>query len=363
MKGQPVTSEMTEPVRAEPGLGDGVEGRPRSRKGAPSARRVLGDVGERYALFIVWLVVIAFFSVMRPHIFPTESNVSSILGSQSVLVFLALALLSPLTAGDFDLSVAYTLTFSSLVVAVLNTEDHVPVLVAIVAALAVGFIIGLLNGILVVIMGIDSFIATLGVGTFVGGLSLWISNSTTIGGVSQGLINWVVADRILGIPLEFYYGIALALILWYWCRFTPGGRRLLVVGRNREIARLSGIRVGRVRIGALTVAGVVSAFAGVVAAGTSGAADPTSALSLLLPAFAAVFLGATAISPGRFNVWGTVAGVYFLVTGITGLELLGFESYVQELFYGGALVVAVGLSVYARRRVEATGVRRAGGWR
>jgi ribose transport system permease protein len=82
----------------------------------------------------------------------------------------------------------------------------------------------------------------------------------------------------------------------------------------------------------------------VLYAGTTGGADPSSGASFLLPAFAAAFLGATSIVPGRFNPWGSFIAVYFLVTGITGLQLLGVESFVQQLFYGGALVVAVVLS-------------------
>jgi ribose transport system permease protein len=135
----------------------------------------------------------------------------------------------------------------------------------------------------------------------------------------------------------------------------PVGRRLLFVGRGRSVARLSGIHVARLRWGALVVSGLISAFAGVLYAGTLGSADPTSGLSFLLPAFAAAFLGATTIMPGRFNPLGSIAAVYFLVTGITGLQLLGVQTFVQQLFYGGALVLAVALSQLARRRSASGG--------
>jgi ribose transport system permease protein len=124
-----------------------------------------------------------------------------------------------------------------------------------------------------------------------------------------------------------------------------------VVGRGRNVARLSGMNVSRIRWGALIASGFISALAGVVYAGTNGSADPSSGQAFLLPAFAAAFLGATAIMPGRFNPWGAVIATYFLVTGITGLQLLGVASFVQQLFYGGALVMAVALSQIARRRV------------
>jgi ribose transport system permease protein len=141
--------------------------------------------------------------------------------------------------------------------------------------------------------------------------------------------------------------------MFYVFEYTPLGRRLLFVGRGRSVARLSGIRVGRVRWGAMIASGLISALAGILYAGTLGSADPTSGLSFLLPAFAAAFLGATSIMPGRFNPLGAVIAVYFLVTGITGLQILGVQTFVQQLFYGGALVLAVALSQLARRR-EAT---------
>src|SRR5262249_56594632 len=147
------------------------------------------------------------------------------------------------------------------------------------------------------------------------GIVLWISGSQTISGIDEGLINWVVVKRLFGIPLEFYYGIALGLVMFYVFELMPVGRRLLFVGRGRGVARLSGIRVRRLRWGALVVSGLISAFAGVLYAGTLGSADPTSGLSFLLPAFAAAFLGPTTIMPGRFNPIGSIAARYFLVTG------------------------------------------------
>ncbi|HVA22885.1 MAG TPA: ABC transporter permease, partial [Chloroflexota bacterium] len=237
-----------------------------------------------------------------------------------------------------------------MLTAILNVNLHLPVGIAVCVALLVGAGIGLFNGLLTTLLGINSFIVTLGSGTFANGVVLWISNSDTISGVSTGLVKSVVEYRLFGIPLEFYYGLALCGFIWYLFEYTRAGRLLLFVGRGRSVARLSGIRVERVRVMALVGAGLISAAAGVLYLGTTGAADPTSGTQLLLPAFAAAFLGATVIRPGRFNPIGTLVAVYFLVTGITGLQMLGVQSYVQDLFYGGALVLAVSLSQLARRR-------------
>ena len=314
------------------------------------SRSWLADATERYALLFVWAVIVVIFGILRPDTFLTTSNFTTIFGSQAILVVLTLALLPPLTAGDYDLSVAATMTLSAMTLAILNVNHGWSIWWSIVAALAVGVAIGLVNGALVVVLQIDSLIATLGSSTFIAGVVLWISGSQTISGINEGLIDWVVVKRLFGIPLEFYYGIALGLVMFYAFEYMPVGRRLLFVGRGRSVARLSGIRVAHLRWGAMVVSGVISAFAGVLYAGTLGSADPTSGLSFLLPAFAAAFLGATTIQPGRFNPIGSIAAVYFLVTGITGLQLLGVQTFVQQLFYGGALILAVALSQAARRR-------------
>jgi ribose transport system permease protein len=318
---------------------------------APS-RWLPSQILARYGLLVAWAAVAVIFSVLpqTSGTFPTLDNFATIFGSQAVIALLTLGLVIPLAAGDYDLSVASNLTLSAMLLAILNVHHHWPILLAIAVAMAMGAVVGTVNGAIILFFRIDSLIVTLGTGTFIQGMVLWISGSNTISGVSQGLVDWVVVQRFLGIPIEFYYALALSLLIWYVFELTPLGRRILFVGRGRNVARLSGIRVGRIRWGALVASGVISALAGVVYAGTTGAADPTSGTQLLLPAFAAAFLGATSIYPGRFNPVGALVAVYFLVTGITGFQLLGAQSYVQQLFYGGALVLAVVLSQIARKR-------------
>lgn len=307
-------------------------------------------VARRFALVVAWALVVALFGAIEPDTFLTAANFQAIFGSQAVLVVVTLALLIPLTAGDYDLSIASVLSLSSMLVAKLSVDGGWPVGWAILVAICSGATVGTVNGVLVALLRLDAFVVTLGSGTFVSGMVFWISGSRTIGGVSSNLTNAVYTSRLLGISNEFWYAILLCLGVWYVLDFTAVGRRLLFVGRGRRVARLSGVRVARVRLGAFVAAGTLSALAGVLYVGTTGAADPSSGANFLLPAFAAAFLGATAISPGRFNPWGSVISVYFLVTGITGLQLAGAESFVQQLFYGGALVVAVGLSRLAAGR-------------
>jgi ribose transport system permease protein len=205
------------------------------------------------------------------------------------------------------------------------------------------------NALFVVTFKTGALIMTLGTGTLFGGLIFWIANSTTVVGVDPGLAEWTYLRNLFGVPVQFYYCLLIMLAIWYVSAYTPLGVRTLFVGQSREVAALSGIKADRIRWGAFVLAGVIAALAGVLYVGTTGSAGPTSVQTFLLPAYAAVFLGATSIQPGRFNALGTGVAVFFLATGVAGLQLLGAQDYAQQLFYGGALVLAVTISRYLRR--------------
>lgn len=312
---------------------------------------------ERYAIIGIWVLIIAAFAAIDTAMFDTPRffswlNFSTMFGTQGILVMLTLALLIPLTAGDFDLSIAATMTFSSLTVAILIADHGSPTLPAVLVGLACGAIIGGFNALFVLYFRIHSLIITLGMATLVTGLGKWISASRTVSifGANQTLIEWVNQARLFDIAMAFWYALLLCVILWYLFEFTTPGRRLLFVGRAREVARLAGIQVDRVRAWSFVASGTIAALAGVLAVGMNGSADPSSRLGLLLPAFAGAFLGATSIVPGRFNPWGSFIGVYLLATGISGLQIFGIPNFVQDLFYGGGLIVAVAASQMVRRR-------------
>jgi len=308
------------------------------------------DWFERYGLLLAWGVLILILGSVKPEQMFAWNSYASMFGSNAMIVALTLALLLPLTTGDYDLSVASVMGLSSMLIAVLNVKLGWSISASILAALLAGGLVGAINALFVLYFGIHSLIVTLGTGYFVNGIILWISNSATIAGISMDLVNAVILTRVFGIPIGFYYALILAAIIWYIFQHTSLGRRLLFVGRGREVARLSGVNVNRMRAGSLIAAGAIAAFAGVLYTGMRGAADPSSSLAFLLPAFAAAFLGSTAIYPGRFNAPGAFIAVFFLSTGIMGLNFLGVDSFVQNLFYGGGLVIAVSISQLIRGR-------------
>jgi ribose transport system permease protein len=308
------------------------------------------DFVGRYALVGFWLVLAGFYAITTPSTFLTSGTFQAIFGSQQAIVFLGIAAVIGLSVGEFDLSIASNMGLAAILVTVLIAQHGWSPIVAVVASLAICSGVGLINGLIVVRLGIDAIVTTLGMGTLLLGVTQKISNGTSVAGLSNNLANYANKNLLFSLPISFYYGLALALILAYVMRFTALGRHMAFVGANREVARLAGVRVSRIRLGAYIVAGLLAGLGGVLLSLGNGGFDPNSGPTYLLPAFAAAFLGTAVIVPGRFNPLGTMVAIYFLATGITGLQLLGAAGWVSDVFYGAALIVAIVLSTVARRR-------------
>ena len=315
----------------------------------PSAVRRLGL--QRYAILLVFAAMVAAFGADVPSTFLSIGNLSNILGSQAVLFILVMAVMLPTVMGDFvDLSLGSSLGLSAMTLAVLNVQHHTNVLLACLAGIGAALIVGLVNVFFVVYFDNDPFIVTLGTMTIVQGIIYIICGNNDVGIVSGQLSNWIFNNSFLSIPLEFYYGLAIFFVVWYVLSFTPVGQKSLVIGQSREVARLTGVRVNRMRSWAYILGAGIAGIAGIAYAGTNGTVDPTAGSALILPAYAAVFLGTTAIRPGRINTLGSLVAVYFLATGTAGLELLGTQSYIQQIFYGTALVAAITIPKVNRDR-------------
>ena len=208
---------------------------------------------------------------------------------------------------------------------------------------------GALNGFLVIVIRVSPIVATLGTGTLWYGVALGLTNLEAVGGLPTS-IALVANYDILGLPLSFYYGVLLMLAIAYVLRYTPFGRQLIFVGANREVARLAGVSVNRLRFVAYLLSGTLCGVGGVIFVCGLGGFDPASSQAYLLPAFSAVFLGMAVVRPGTFNPFGTMIAIYFLSTGIVGLEIIGVAGWISNVFYGAALVIAVSISALVRRR-------------
>jgi ribose transport system permease protein len=312
-----------------------------------------GSFAGRYALVGVWLAVAAFYAIVQPDTMLTSGTFQTIFGSQQALVFLAMAAVVTFAVGEFDLSIASVFGFAATLVPVLVVKHGwTPALASVIAIVATCGIGGI-NGFIVVRLGIDPIITTLGMGTLLLGVTSGFSDSEAVSGLSDSFASVANTTIALGLPISFFYGLALAGLIAYVMRYTALGRHMAFVGANREVARLAGVKVARIRIGSYVTSGLLCGIGGVLVAATVGGFDSNSSPTYLLPALSATFLGTAVVRPGRFNPIGTMIAIYFLVTGIVGLQLLGYSGWVSDVFYGSALIVAVIVSTLTRRRTLA----------
>ncbi|MTD15129.1 ABC transporter permease [Nakamurella sp. YIM 132087] len=304
---------------------------------------------ERLGVPVLLVVLIIVFAIALPATFPTMRNASGILSTEAVGLMLAFGALVPLVCGEFDLSIGFVLSFSSMLVAVLTINQGWNVWVASLVTIVVAALLGAFNALLVQFFRISSFIATLASGTVLSGITLLISDSTIVTGSLPDSYTGIGSGGPGGIAPAVFMALAVGLILYYVLEHTPTGRRMEAIGQGRDAARLAGVKVNRLVVTSLIVSGGVAGLCGVVNTATQGSADPSVGPGFLLPALAAAFLGATTIRPGRFNIIGTLLSVLLLAVGVNGLSQLGTPQWVGPVFNGGVLLLAVGAAQLRRR--------------
>jgi ribose transport system permease protein len=302
---------------------------------------------ERYGLVLVLAIAILGFSLWLPDTFPNVGNFKAMVDSQAIILLLALAATMPLRCGDFDLSISGVMTASGSLVAI-QTSHGTSLALAFVYAVVLGVVVGGINGFLIVKLGVDSFVTTLGMMTALGGLSYAFTNNAVITDLPSSLLT-LSRHEFFGLPTIVWLGWILVIVAWYVYERTPLGRYLLFVGGSRDAARLAGVRVDAVRIGSFVACSTLAAITGLLLAGSIGQMDPSIGPQYLLQPFAGVFLGATTIAVGRVNAFGTIVALYLLTVGITGLQLYGVDPWVSNVFNGGALMVAVAFARLAAR--------------
>lgn len=335
--------DIDQPTEYAPPLARGRSSARRLR--FPSLLRLL----EVHGLLILTLLLVVFFSILLPRTFPTPLTAAAILQETSTVALLALGETIVIASGQFDLSIGYVIDICAvLAIGLQRSGMPWPLVVALI--LLLGVAVGLVNGWLVEYAKIDSFIATLGVGTILYGVANWYTAGRQLVATLPPSFLALNQARLLGIPLPAWYVVVVAILFWAMLEFLPVGRYLYAVGSNRRAAELVGVRTSRYVIGAFVVSGLTTSFAGVILASKLQVGQSSVGPEYLLPAFVGALLGATTIKPGRVNALGTVVAVLVLAIGIAGLEQLGGEFFVAPLFNGSTLIVAVGLAAYAARR-------------
>lgn len=316
-----------------------------------SRRTPVAEWGERLGLPILLALIVVFFSVFpaSSRAFFSVANLTIVLANQSVIMLVAIALMFPLIAGHFDFSVGAMTVLAAVVCAGSNVKLGFPLAVSILLAIAVALIVGLLNGVLVARFGLNSFVSTLGAATLIGGLIQWYTGGQAIVGIDPTLLQFG-SRQWFGVPRVVFVVVIVGAAAWYILGHTPFGRALYAIGSNARSADLVGLPRTRYTLFAFAMSGLLAGIAGVVLTARTGGANPDAGTYLIFPALAAVFLGATAIIPGRFNIIGTVVGVLFVAVSVSGLTLAGAQNWVDAVFNGAALIIAVFVSSFLRKR-------------
>ncbi|MGL4198664.1 MAG: ABC transporter permease [Allorhizobium sp.] len=315
-----------------------------------SPGRKLVRLAPTYGLVILMFGLILLFSILLPTTFPTMLNVRAILSDKAIIALLSLAAMIPMVAGRIDLTVGYGIVLWHILAISLQTLYGFPWPVAVAIVLVLGVVIGALNGLLVEVARIDSFIATLGTGTILYALALWHTGGRQMVGALPDAFYAINGTFVFGLPITAIYVLIITVVLWVALEYTPIGRYLYAIGANQRAAELNGIPTREFVIGAFVISGLMTALAGVLLASKLRIGQASVGLEFLLPALVGAFLGSTTIKPGRVNVWGTIVGVMILAVGISGIQQFGGSFWVEPLFNGTTLLIAIGIAGYAQRK-------------
>lgn len=311
-----------------------------------------------FGTLIGFFLIVLFFATQRPTTFMSVRNLLNITQQVSILGVVAFVMTVVMVLNDFDLSVGTMASLSGIVIGVLLQADQ-PLPVVIIAALVVGMLGGLLNGVLVAYVGITPFVATLATLTIFGGLAFSISGGRTIfgevfpdaltefanGGIPLGTIN----EQAVRLPHLTLIALAVLIVVWFVLEQTVFGRRLYTIGGSMEAARLAGVRVRWLRLLAFVITGFGAALAGAMLTGQLATANPTLGDGLMLNAIAAVFLGMTMSQEGEPHVLGTLVGVLLIGVLANGFTQLGVDTYIQRILTGAIIIASVTLSSISRR--------------
>ncbi|MFE4757920.1 ABC transporter permease [Streptomyces mirabilis] len=321
---------------------------------APQARQhrfSLLPVIERYALVLLLVLLVAVFAVTAPDTFTSANNIRALLQSQSVNAVIAFAVIVPLITGRFDLSVGTTMTLSSMVAAGLMSRDGQNLAVAVLGAVAIGLLAGAVNGFLVARLGVNSLVVTLATATAMSGIIDLYGHGQIISDRLPTALTSLGVTLVGGVPVLFAVMIVAAVLVWFTLTRSPYGRRLTAIGSSEASAVLVGIPVRKVVLVSFLASGVLGAVAGLLQIAAQGSANPTAGgITTMLPALAGAFLGATVFAPGRYNVPGTLVGLFVVAVLVNGMALLGANPSYQPIVNGAAVLVAVSLSTALRRR-------------
>jgi simple sugar transport system permease protein len=307
------------------------------------------QIGITTAFGLLWLI----FIVLAPRTFLGDRIYLSFAETTPFFAIIALPLTMVIVTGDMDLSFPSIMALGMVgFVAIWNLTGSVVLGTA--AALVVGALAGLFNGLLVTYLGIPSLVATIGTQFFFRGLTLVL-----VDGRSYALVDTqsspaydVLVGRPFGIPMEFVWLVLAAVATWLLLNRHRLGQNAYVVGDNRQAAALMGIPIRRTRITLFVLTGLAAAFAGLLNSLQIVNFYPTMGDGYLLPTLAAIFVGGTSVFGGRGSIWGTFIGAFMIGGIVAGIVAVGLTDYYTNLIYGAVVLISVSIHALLRRRFE-----------
>jgi len=319
---------------------------------SPRSKTALAFVA-RYGTIIGLVAMIALFSILSPRAFPTTLNFTNVLNQASLAIIIASGLTMAVIVGELDLSIGFAASLHGILVTGLIVGAGLPIVVAIALVIGAGAVVGLVNGLVVTKLKVNSVIATLGVGTILTGLAFaYSAGAPIVSGVPEAFLDISLGRWILGIPNNIILMGLLVTGLWVLVERTSIGQEFQAVGGNPSAARLAGISVDRIKILGFVISGMCAALTGILLASRLGSGTTSAADGYLLTAFAAVFLGSATLRDGEFHILGTVIGALIIAFCFNGLNIFGAPTFSQYMLQGGILIVAVGLSSLGRSIAE-----------
>lgn len=303
----------------------------------------------RFSGIYIWLLLIVVFGIATPGLFLSVETMHTVASAQSIVAMLAIAFTITLASGAFDLSIGAVANICTVTVVSLQTIYDWPMWPSVMATMVLAVVIGVFNAIIVVRLQVPSLVATLGMGSILVAFQTIIAQSTQPFAPISKSWNHLAGYSVFGFQIVVVYMVVLTLVAWWLMGHTPLGRYLYAIGGNVDASRLSGVDVNRWTSVSLILGSTIAGFAGICYASLNGP-SLTYGGALLLPALAAVFLGSTQIIPGHINVLGTVLAIFVLGTGVAGLQLLTPVPWLDQMFSGAALVIAVAFAGWQHRR-------------
>jgi ribose transport system permease protein len=296
---------------------------------------------QNYVVYIFFAVVLTFFAItIGDKGFLSVTNLFNIARTTAMVTVIAVAMTFVISAGELDLSVGSTAALSALTCA-LVMQAGFPWPLAVVAGLASGLIVGSMNGFFVTVIGIPSFLVTLGMMQFIRGLDMRVTYTNPIAVTNKTYNTIFGSGSLFGIPSLVIWSVAVAALGFVVLKYTGFGREILATGGNRMAAEYSGVKTRRIKYIAFLLSGAAAALAGLLYTGMMQTARFNFGEGAELMAIAAVILGGTSLFGGRGTIIGTFAGSLLIGTINNGLIIMGLDVSEQMMVAGGIIILAV----------------------